>query len=290
MRIALFGNKYKTAYIEQVDDILNALKSKNAEIVAEKDFFNFLKLSGHDISCISDSFTTADNFQADFAFSIGGDGTFLTTASVIGDKNIPILGINTGHLGFMTDVLKSEVGEAIEELFAGEYVIEERTVLKLTTDNPDLQKPLYALNEIAVLKQDSASMIGISASVNGEYLNHYQADGLIVATPTGSTAYSMSVGGPIVVPQAHNLILSPVSPHSLNVRPLVIPDNWTIDLEVKSRSKNFLVSSDGRSSVFSNKYKLKLQKGEFTIKIIKRKNHTFFTALREKLLWGIDNR
>ena len=290
MKIALFGNKYKKAYIDQVDDILEILQRKQAEIVAEKDFFGFLKQSGHNVNCISDTFASTDNFRADFAFSIGGDGTFLTTANTIGDKHIPILGINTGHLGFMTDVLKSEIGEAIDDIFNGVFVVEDRTLIKLTTDNPDLRKPLYALNEIAVLKQDSASMIGIKASVNGEYLNNYQADGLIIATPTGSTAYSMSVGGPIVVPQAHNLILSPVSPHSLSVRPLVIPDDWTIDLEVKSRSKNFLVSCDGRSTVFDNMYKLKIQKGEFTIKIIKRKNHTFFTALREKLLWGIDNR
>ncbi len=290
MKIALFGNKYKKEYIEQVDEVLSALKEKNAEVIAEKCFYDFLKSCGNNVSAINSTFGRNDAFSADFAFSIGGDGTFLTTANIIGDKNIPILGINTGHLGFLTDVMKNEVREAIGELFDGKITVEEHTLIKLTTDNKNIEQPLYALNEIAVLKQDSASMISINSTINGEFLNTYLADGLIIATPTGSTAYSMSVGGPLVVPQANNLILSPVAPHSLNVRPLVIPDNWVIDLDVKSRNNSFLVSIDGRSSIFNNGDKLKIQKGEFPIKVVKRKNHTFFTSLREKLLWGIDKR
>ncbi len=212
------------------------------------------------------------------------------TACLIGNKGIPILGINTGRLGFLADVSIEEIVEAINQIGNNEYFIEQRSVIQLKTDNPAFDKNPNALNEIAVLKQDSSSMITIEVCINGEYLNTYQADGLIIATPTGSTAYSMSVGGPIVVPQASNLIISPVAPHSLSVRPIVIPDTWTIELNVKSRNKTFLVSLDGRSSIFEEGYKLTIAKGDYAIKVIKRPHHTFFNTLKNKLNWGVDKR
>ena len=290
MRIALFGNIYKKESIEQIKVLFNVLKTRNAQIITDKDFFEFFKqdINNHGLSI--EVMENCCDFNADLAVSIGGDGTFLNTACRIGNKGIPILGINTGRLGFLADVSRDEIEPAINEFFNNQYFIEQRSVIELKTDNPNFHNHTFALNEIAVLKQDSSSMIGIKVNINGEYLNNYQADGLIIATPTGSTAYSMSVGGPLVVPQASSLIISPVAPHSLNIRPLVIPDSWTIELEVKSRNKSFLVSLDGRSEIFEQPYKLIIKKGDYTVKVIKRAEHTFFNALRTKLMWGMDKR
>lgn len=290
MRIALFGNIYKKESIEQIKVLFNTLKTKNAQIITDKDFFEFFKqdINNHGLSI--EVMENCCDFNADLAVSIGGDGTFLNTACRIGNKGIPILGINTGRLGFLADVSRDEIEPAINEFFNNQYFIEQRSVIELKTDNPNFGNHTFALNEIAILKQDSSSMIGIKVIINGEYLNNYQADGLIIATPTGSTAYSMSVGGPLVVPQASSLIISPVAPHSLNVRPLVIPDSWTIELEVKSRNNSFLVSLDGRSEIFEQPYKLIIKKGDYTVKVIKRTEHTFFNALRTKLMWGMDKR
>ena len=233
---------------------------------------------------------TDDNFSADLALSIGGDGTFLNTAARVGKKDIPILGINTGRLGFLADVAKDEIIPALQAIFKHEYTIEKRSVLKLQTlDGSRLDSP-YALNDIAISKQDSSSMIIVNAYANGELINIYQADGLIISTPTGSTAYSMSAGGPIVVPQARSFVISPVASHSLNVRPLIVPDDWEIDLQVISRSNSYLVSIDGRSKILDHSTRLRLKKADYSIQVLKPLNHTFFETLRNKLLWGADVR
>lgn len=289
MKIAVFGNAYRHESIAQIKILFEALKERKAHVIADKSFFDFFHEKINEDGLIQEIIED-DNFSADLALSIGGDGTFLNTASRIGAKNIPILGINTGRLGFLADVSSNEILPAIDEIYNDKCFIEERSVIQLKTENTEFKSYPYALNEIAILKQDSSSMITINAHVNGEYLNTYQSDGLLIATPTGSTAYSMSVGGPLVVPQANNLIISPVAPHSLHIRPLVIPDTWTIELEVKSRNKNFLVSLDGRSDIFEQHHKLSISKGEFTIKVVKRPHHTFFNALRTKLMWGADKR
>ena len=228
--------------------------------------------------------------DADLVISIGGDGTFLTTAARIGNRNIPILGINTGRLGFLADVGNDEIDEILQEILDGHYNVEERSVLQLTTSDLSSKNYPFALNEIAVLKQDLSSMISIRASVNGEFLNTYQADGLLVATPTGSTAYAMSVGGPLLVPQAQSLIIAPVASHSLNVRPLIIPDSWFIDLEIDSRSKSFLISLDGRSQVMNQTTTLHISKADYTVKVVKPLHHSFFNTLKNKLMWGADKR
>ncbi len=291
MKIAVFGNTYKKESIEPIKILFDILKQKNVRVITNPDFFAFLRneIGESDLDII-DEIVENDNFEADMALSIGGDGTFLNTACRIGNKGIPILGINTGRLGFLADVSIDDIVEAINEIDNNEYFIEERSVIQLKTDNPLFHANPYALNEIAILKQDTSSMLTIDVHINNEYLNTYQADGLIIATPTGSTAYSMSVGGPIVVPQANNLIVSPVAPHSLSVRPMVIPDTWTIELTVKSRNKAFLVALDGRSFVFEEEYKLTIAKGNYTIKVIKRPQHTFFNTLKNKLIWGVDMR
>ena len=289
MKIAIFGNtNKKTESAEPVKILFEVLREKKAQIITDRRFFDFLTELGEANSV--NEIVEGNDFCADLALSIGGDGTFLNTAGRIGNKEIPILGINTGSLGFLTDVSRDEIVPAINEIYSNKYFIEQRSVIQLKTDNPDFKQYPHALNEIAILKQDSSSMIAIDVSINGEYLNTYLSDGLIVATPTGSTAYSMSVGGPLAVPQANNLIISPVASHSLNVRPLIIPDTWTVELSVSSRSKNFLVALDGRSTVFSQQYKLTIMKSDFNIRVVKRLHHTFFNTLRNKLMWGIDKR
>lgn len=229
--------------------------------------------------------------DTDLAISMGGDGTFLHTVGHIGRCNIPILGVNMGRLGFLADVAPEEMEATVEDIFIGRYDIEERTVLQLTCDGvANERQTWYALNEIAVLKRDSSSMISIHTTVNGNYLTTYRADGLIIATPTGSTAYSLSVGGPIIVPQSGNMAITPVAPHSLNMRPIVLRDDGEITLDVESRSHHFLVACDGRNETFREANRLCIRKADYTVKLVKRPEHDFFYTLRSKMMWGADGR
>ena len=289
MRIAIFGNIYRPVILSHIQVLFEYFNNKQVTIAVDIVLYDFL--TGHkEINLAGIESILNDDFSADLALSIGGDGTFLNTAARIGDKHIPILGINTGRLGFLADVSNDDLIPALDAIMANHFRLEERTLLYVeTSDGTTFDYP-YALNEVSVLKQDSSSMMSINASVNGEMVHTYQADGLIISTPTGSTAYSMSVGGPLVVPQAQNIILSPVASHSLNVRPLIIPDSWVIDLEVHSRSQNYLVAIDGRSKVLEHKTKLHIRKADHTVLIIKQLNHTFFDTLKNKLMWGVDKR
>ena len=289
MKIAVFGNIYRIVILSHIKVLFEYFKEKGVILLLDNELYGFVRESGE---CSMDQIEIieTDDFTADLALSIGGDGTFLNTAARIGRKQIPILGINTGRLGFLADVQSELILPALDTILSHQYLIEDRTLLFVeTTDGEEFDYP-YALNEVSVLKQDSSSMISINASVNGQMVHTYQADGLVVSTPTGSTAYSMSVGGPLVVPQAQNFILSPVASHSLNVRPLIVPDSWTIELEVNSRSHCFLVALDGRSKVLEQKTKLRISKADFTVKVIKQLNHTFFDTLKDKLMWGVDKR
>lgn len=226
----------------------------------------------------------------DYVISMGGDGTFLEAANKVGDREIPILGVNMGRLGFLADVLPSEIETTLDHVLRGDHIIEDHTVIKLETNGETIECNPFALNDIAVLKRDSASMISIRAYVNGDFLVNYQADGLIIATPTGSTAYSLSNGGPIIVPQSGSLCITPVAPHSLNIRPIVINDTSVIELEVCSRSHNFLVAIDGRSMKMAEETRLTIRKAPYTIKLIKLKSQRYFSTLHEKLMWGADTR
>ena len=226
----------------------------------------------------------------DYVISMGGDGTFLEAANKVGDCEIPILGVNMGRLGFLADVLPSEIETTLDHVLRGDHIIEDHTVIKLETNGETVECNPFALNDIAVLKRDSASMISIRAYVNGDFLVNYQADGLIIATPTGSTAYSLSNGGPIIVPQSGSLCITPVAPHSLNIRPIVINDTSVIELEVCSRSHNFLVAVDGRSMKMAEETRLTIRKAPYTIKLIKLKSQRYFSTLHEKLMWGADTR
>jgi len=289
MKFAIFGNTYSDLTLIYLKSLLDFLKKQGASVLLEHDLFHFLQkeqVSGLEaIGVITD-----DNFNCDYALSIGGDGTFLKTASYIGTKNIPVLGINIGRLGFLADVAVENMIPAVSALLAGELNIEERTLLTVESSEGVPFVHPFALNEISILKQDSSSMLSIHTTLNGEPVHTYQADGLLVSTPTGSTAYSMSVGGPIVVPQAGNFILSPVASHSLNVRPLIVPDSWVIDLEIKSRTKSYQLALDGRTFILNESTRLRISKAGFTIKLLKQPNHTFFDNLKNKLMWGVDKR
>jgi len=287
MKIGVFGSECREDKLQVIKGLFLKLESLGAEIFIEPSFGAFL----------SEAFGYAppvagviDSIVPDIALSVGGDGTFLRTALQIKDRRIPILGINTGRLGFLADVSSKQIDETLDELFRGEYRIEERTMLELRDNEASYGGFNFALNEIAVLKRDTSSMITIHTFLNDDYLTSYKADGLVIATPTGSTAYSMSVGGPILLPQNHNFILSPVAPHSLNVRPIVIPNDSEIMLNVESRTNSFLVSLDGRNKDFEAGKSLYISKSKITTCVIKRFNQTFHQTLREKLMWGVDAR
>lgn len=289
MKVGVFGSEYQAEKQSVIKRLFEKLRSQEVEVYIDSFFYCFLTDALSYEPPVS-GILIGDEFDLDVALSVGGDGTFLRTAARINKQDIPILGINTGRLGFLADVGSNELEDTLDELFKNYYKVEERTLLRLHTDDRSFRGYNYALNEIAILKRDTSSMITIHTSLNGEYLTSYQADGLLIATPTGSTAYSMSVNGPIIIPQSKNVVLSPVAPHSLNVRPLIIPDSYTITLGVESRNEYFLVSLDGRSEIFPTGIELTVCKADYTTKVIKRYNHTFYQTLREKLMWGADAR
>jgi NAD+ kinase len=289
MNAGVFGSAYQQEKQTLIKRLFEKLHEVGANIHVDRDFYSFLTGTWNYRPAVA-GILEGDLFDLDLAISVGGDGTFLKTAARINKQSIPILGINTGRLGFLADTGSSELDDTLDEIFRNDYRTEERTLLRLHTKERLFTGYNYALNEIAVLKRDTSSMITIHASIDGDFLTSYQADGLIVATPTGSTAYSMSVNGPILVPRSRSLVISPVAPHSLNVRPLVVPDTSVITLTIESRSEHFLVSLDGRSGIFPAGALLTVSKADYTTRIIKRHRHTFYETLRDKLMWGADTR
>lgn len=290
MRFILFGNTFQAKKSVHAEHIVHLLQKQGNEVYIGEDFYQFLTSGQNMDICPDGLIADGDEFAADMAISIGGDGTFLRTASRIGHRGIPILGVNTGRLGFMTDVRPEEIDNAIDCILAGQYQVEERATLHVDAEGYKLQGHPFALNEIAVLKRDTSSMIGIHTCINGNYLTTYQADGLVIATPTGSTAYSLSVGGPIMVPRAGTIAITPVAPHSLNVRPIVVRDDWEVTLEVSSRSHNFLIAIDGRSETCTEGTRITIRRAPFNTRVVKRNNYQFFDTLREKMMWGADTR
>ena len=289
LRFALFGNEYQVNKSVAVQTVLDILSRCHAEIFIDMTFYDFICRNG--IGGVQPTGTfTGDDFDVDYVISIGGDGTFLKAASRVGNKQTPIIGVNTGRLGFLASVLPSEVEQMLCDVYAGNYAIDDHAAIEISTDGESLQGPPYALNDIAVLKRDNASMISIRTELNGDYLVTYQADGLIVSTPTGSTAYSLSNGGPIMVPQSGNLCLTAVAPHSLNIRPIVISDDTEVRLQVMSRTHNFLVAIDGRSERLAEGTTVIIRKAPFPIRIVKRVGQRYFSTLREKMMWGADKR
>ena len=289
MRIGVFGSECEYNKLPVIKCLFDKLSHFNTEVYIQSSYNDFLNETFDYYPEKSD--VIGDDASAlDIVLSVGGDGTFLRTALQVNKQNVPILGINTGRLGFLADISNNQIEETIDELFRGEFKVEERSLLRLHVEGKAFNGFNYALNEIAISKRENSSMITIHTYLNNDYLTSYQADGLVIATPTGSTAYSMSVNGPILLPQNNNFILSPVAPHSLNVRPVVIPDDYLMTLNVESRTKSFLVSLDGRSEDMPAGIILKINKAEFKTRIIKRLNQTFYQTLREKLMWGADRR
>ena len=289
MKFAIFGNTYQAKKSTHVERLLSILDRHRAEVYICREFYQFLtddlKLQIRQAGVFE-----GNDFEADMVLSIGGDGTFLKAASRVGSRNIPILGINTGRLGFLADVSPEEMEDTFNDIYSNNYRIEDRSVLQVSCKEQELKGYPFGLNEIAVLKRDSSSMISIHTAINGAYLTTYQADGLVIATPTGSTAYSLSIGGPVIVPHSNTIAITPVAPHSLNVRPIVINDDWEITLDVESRSHNFLIAIDGRSETCREGSKLTIRKADYKIKVVKRQNHIFFNILRNKMMWGADGR
>ena len=289
LKFAIFGNEYQAKKSTSIEKILDYLAQKGAEIYVENAYYEFLTRSQH-IDVKAAGVFEDYNFDVDYVISMGGDGTFLKAASRVGAKGTPIIGVNMGRLGFLADMLPGEVEAALDSLYAGECQIEEHVVIQVEAEGGVLAGNPFALNDIAVLKRDDASMISIRTQVDGEFLVNYQADGLIVTTSTGSTAYNLSNGGPIIIPQSSSLCLTPVAPHSLNIRPVVINDTAEITLDVESRSHNYLVAIDGRSERMTEGTRLVIRKAAHTIKIVKQRNQRYFSTLREKLMWGADQR
>jgi NAD+ kinase len=289
LKFAIFGNEYQAKKSASIEIILNYLDKRGAEVYVESTYYDFLTREQHLKLNVAGVFEDY-NFDVDYVISMGGDGTFLKAASRVGAKGTPIIGINMGRLGFLADVLPSEIESALDSLYAGECQIEEHAVIQVEPKGGVLAGNPFALNDIAVLKRDDASMISIRTMVDGEFLVTYQADGLIVSTPTGSTAYNLSNGGPIIIPQSGSLCLTPVAPHSLNIRPIVINDTAEITLDIESRSHNYLVAIDGRSERMTEETRLVIRRAAHSIKIVKQRNQRYFSTLREKLMWGADQR
>lgn len=289
LRFAIFGNTYQAKKSACVQELFSILGKHGASMLIDKSFYTYLTQE-LGIRLQPEALIEGNDFSADFVISMGGDGTFLEAARCVGDKGTPILGINMGRLGFLSDYQAEDIPSAIEHIYNGTFRIEERTVLMVEDDKNTIQGYPYALNEVAVLKRDNSSMISIDVEVNGEFLTTYQADGLIVNTSTGSTGYALSVGGPIIVPGSNTIGLVPVAPHSLTVRPLTLSADAIVRMKIKSRSHNFLLSVDGRSESSQEGTVMTIRKAPYTVKVLKRSEGSFFRTLREKLMWGADTR
>ena len=283
MVIAIFGNTLRQETIREVKHIIEFLQLRGVDIVLSQelrhDAFN------REFPSVED-YISQTGETIDFALSVGGDGTFLTTASLVGHLDIPILGINCGHLGYLAEIQTNNIDAVLDQLITNNYTIEQRRMLEVSCKQEGKIASPYALNEIAVLKSGLSSMITVDVTLNGEFLHKYKADGLLIATPTGSTAYNLSVGGPLLDPHVNAIILTPVATHSLNIRPLVVLDDSKIDVKISSRNGSFMLSVDGRSQVLNQDIQLHIERSQRTIKIVHVEGQSFMQSLKDKLNWG----
>ena len=292
MKIALYGQTVNPEFFEELLRLFFLLKEKQIESFVYRPFLEYLHMDCGIYPEVTGQFEDSNDLPDDisYMFSLGGDGTFLKSFLVAKNGSIPLVGINSGRLGFLSDISRDEIDSAVSDILAGNILIDERTVLELEIVSNKQSVFQYALNEIAVTKLDSSSMINIHTYMNDEFLNTYWADGLIIATPTGSTAYSLSVGGPILTPDSENFVISPIAPHNLTVRPMVVPDHHSITLKVEGRGLHFLASIDSKSEPIYFTESLLIRKAPFKVKTIRLKDHSFFSTLRNKLMWGVDKR
>ncbi len=291
MIVAVYGRLFGQAFYQSVKDFFDILQREGTDIIIYKPFKQFieskLNYSPHVKGLFNSHADLPDNTE--MIFSIGGDGTFLDTVSLVREKGIPIVGINSGRLGFLATISQEKLLGSLDIIFRKKFSIEERTLLKMDFPGAKKEDFNYSLNEVSIEKVGS-TMITIHAYINGEFLNSYWADGLIISTPTGSTAYSLSVGGPIVIPGSDDIIISPISPHNLTVRPLVIPDKDELTLRVEGRDGKYIASVDSRSVILPNNTEVRVKRAEFKIKILKLKGDSYYSTLRDKLMWGADKR
>ncbi len=283
MTIAIFGNTLRSETIREVKHIIEFLQLRGVDIALSQELRN--EVFSREFPAVED-YIAQTGEAIDFALSVGGDGTFLTTASLVGHLDIPILGINCGHLGYLAEVQTNDIDAVLDQLITNNYTIEQRRMLEVSCQQDGKIASPYALNEIAVLKSGLSSMIAVDVTLNGEFLHNYKADGLLIATPTGSTAYNLSVGGPLLDPHVSAIILTPVATHSLNIRPLVVLDDSKIDIKISSRNGNFLLSVDGRSQVLNHDIQLHVERSQRTIKLVRIQGQNFLQSLKDKLYWG----
>ncbi len=291
MKIAIYSRGIENDQHKDIETFMDELISYNVEPVFFQDFFNQF-YSAVNMRGKYSTFNAAEDLDEsiDFVISLGGDGTLLDTVTLIQDKGIPVLGINYGRLGFLANIGKEDLHSAIRALVDRTFVLDERTLIHLDADLPLFNNLPYALNEFVVHKKDTSSMIKIHTYLNGEFLNTYWADGLIVATPTGSTGYSLSCNGPVVFPNSGSFVITPVAPHNLNIRPIIVPDDNIISFEIESRSDGFLCSLDSRREVVPKEVQLAIKKEKFSINLVRLNENNFLQTLRNKLSWGLDKR
>ena len=293
MKIAVYGREFQASVIPYVQHLFDSLTTRGAELWIYGEFHDFL--FQQQVVCPQglNTYNAKEELPDDIGFmlSLGGDGTMLAAVSIVGDSGIPVAGINFGRLGFLADISKDDIDAAMEAILRGEYSIQARTLVSVASEQSSLfGGSHFALNDVTLFKSDSSAMITINAHVNGELLNAYWADGIIVATPTGSTAYSLSCGGPILMPGSGNFVITPISPHNLNVRPVVISDEVELVLDIESRSGKFLLSCDSKTEAVSSDIRLTVKKAHYRANLIRLKNYRYFSTLRNKLLWGLDAR
>lgn len=290
MKIAIYGRSISNQYSSFAKELFKGLKERGIAVQVHHLFR--AHLSTHlDLENDVEAFENHQDIEGvDYMFSIGGDGTLLEATTFVREKEIPILGINTGRLGFLTTVTTENIGQTIDDVINKVYHLDKRSLLNVEADGKKYDEVNFALNEVTVQKKDTSSMITINVSIDGEFLNAYWADGLIISTPTGSTAYSMSCNGPIILPRSGNIVLTPIAPHNLNVRPLVIPDDSELTLKIEGRTDNFLVALDSRSLTVPITTELKIRKSEHYISLVRLKGYQFLDTLRTKLIWGMDKR
>jgi len=290
MRIAILGKPFSDTIAPFIQVLFDELQRRKAELFLIEQFQQFLKNTLNLPTGIQ-TFSRGDKLQdVDVVLSIGGDGTLLDTVTYVGQQQIPILGINTGRLGFLATIPYDSITVALDALHKGHYTLDDRALIRVDSDQEVFGSINFGLNEFSVLKRDSSAMIVVHTYIDGEYLNSYWADGLVVATPTGSTGYSLSCGGPLVLPQTNNFIISPVCPHNLNVRPMIVSDRSVISFEVEGRSSTYLASLDSRSTAVDMNVQLAVRRENFAARLVKLHHVNFLSTLRSKLNWGLDKR
>jgi NAD+ kinase len=290
MRIGIHGMDSQHKSSRFIEEVLEYLQQSKCAIWVSAKFLKLVKPSQIKKFRLK-SFDRGDNLRhLDFFFSLGGDGTLLESVTYIGKAEVPILGINTGRLGFLATISREETEKALGNLFSGLYTLDTRSVLKLISAPKLFGSLNFALNDFTIMKKDTSSMITVRVFVDGELLNSYWSDGIIVSTPTGSTGYSLSCGGPLVYPKSESFIITPVSPHNLGTRPIVLSDNSEISFQIEGRSKKFLISLDSRFETIDESVKLKIKKEHFRVKLVELPGHHYFNTLRQKLNWGLDIR